>query len=160
VTGAEVERTDRAIITPLTGEVVLLDSPTDALAHWLHEVRQAEASLRDAKTLVSRELLARMDREACWTVRAGGLKITGQAPGGVEYDPHEMRRQLAALVEADAISQRAMDEAIEEVVTLKVRAKGVNALRKLGGVVEQAVQRACRPKDAERRISLSEERST
>src|SRR4051812_8842886 len=113
------------VLTPLTGELVLLDSPTDQLADWLHRIRTAEADIRDAKRAVTTELLARMDREARWTARVGGFEVKGDGPGAVEYDAPRLRTELHLLVQAGEITEAAMDEAVEIVQTYKAKARGI-----------------------------------
>src|SRR3954469_22661434 len=77
-----------SVLHPRTGEVLALaQSPTDVLAEWLHAVRELEADLRSAKSMVAFELHQRMDAEAQWTVTAGPWKVVGESPNRVEYDP-------------------------------------------------------------------------
>jgi hypothetical protein len=153
----DIVRTDaRPVITPLTGEVVLLDSPTDTLADWLHRIRQAEADIRDAKRTVTLELLDRMDREARWTARIGGFEIKGDGPGAVDYDAERLRTELHLLVQAGEITETAMDEAVEIVQTYKAKARGINALRKLGGRVAAAIDACAHPSTRDRRVTVKE----
>lgn len=156
MTGTAVERTERAITTPLTGEVVLLDSTSDVLAAWLHHVREAEAALRDAKRIVGGELLDRMDREAKWTARLGRFEIKGDGPGAVEYDAEALRHELEQFVMDGSISGAAMDEAVELVTSYKAKARGINALKKLGGRVAEAIERCTNPSTKDRRVSVKE----
>jgi hypothetical protein len=59
---------------------------------------------------------------------------------------------LGRLVEEGKLSDHARRQAVEPVVEYKVRARGVAALKKLGGVLADAVDRAASPK--ERRVSV------
>lgn len=149
-----------AVVTPLTGEVVVLDSATNVLADWLHRVRQAEADLRDAKRAVSGELLTRMDKDAVYTARLGGFEVKGDGPSPVvEYDAERLRTELHLLVRDEVITERAMDNAVEIVQTYKAKANGINALHKLGGRVAAVIDACKREVPRDRRIAVKEIRS-
>jgi hypothetical protein len=156
VTDLARTETPAVVITPMTGEVVELDATTDVLADWLHRVRQAEADLRDAKRAVGAELLARMDREARWTARVGAFEVKGDGPGAVEYDAERLRTELHLLVRAGEISEAAMQDAVEIVHTYKAKARGINALRKLGGRVAAAIDSCASPSTKDRRVTVKE----
>lgn len=142
-------------VDPLTGELCPLDGPTDALGTFLADVREIESRLREAKAVVTAELLARMDREGTWTVRVPGMKITGEAPGRVEYDVEKLRTVVDELVAEGTISQEAAGRAVESRVVWVAHARGVTALRKLGGHVTAALDLCVRPVDRPRRVTVS-----
>lgn len=142
------------LVHPDTGELVPIDAPDEQLADVLDAIRQWESVARAAKALISAELHARMDTNACWTRRAGRYEIKGQSPGGVEWDVDALSDALGNLVCDGLITAEASDAALERVVTLKPRARGLNALLKIDGQVRDAVE-ACRVEvHKDRRISL------
>lgn len=152
---SDTETETAAVLNPRTGEVVDLTADTAELAAYLADVRQWERDfLRGCKRAVELELIRRMDRDAKYTLRAGGLEITGDGPGRVKYEEEVLRAQLRPLVQQDIISQDAMNAAVKEVVTYQVMARGVNALKKLGGPVAEAVAAATRLSDDPRRVQV------
>ncbi len=150
------------VIHPATGEVTDLNGPIETLAHWLADARELDREMRIEKQRVTDELLARMDREASYTLRAGDLEIKGDGPKPpVEYDAVELREALQEYVDAGVITADALERAVErQPITYKPRAQGLQALEKLGGGVVQAIQRHSRPKDDyQRRVSVKSKES-
>lgn len=128
------------VVSPTTGEVLSPDSPTEDLGAVLADLRELEGRLREGKDAVQSELLARFDRAASWTHRVPGYKLTAPSPAPKEeFDALPLRSELLALVDAGVLSIEAVDAAIETTVTYKARARGISALRKLGGQVESTI---------------------
>lgn len=138
-------------VHPVTGEVIELDQPSGDLAGWLEEIRDAESKLRVFKRDLQDAILARMDRDASWTLREGDFEISGDGPGRVSYDGDELAEVLAGLVEEGLISAQAAEAACETVTTYKPKARGINALRKLGGSVAEVIDSLAEPVPEERR---------
>jgi hypothetical protein len=152
---ADAIDTNPAVLNPRTGEITELAADTAELARYLADVRAWEMEfLRPAKRAVEEELLRRMDHEASYTLRAGGLEVTGDGPGRVEYDADVLRDRLRPLVDAGVISRDAFAAAVRERVSYQPMARGLNALRKLGGVVAEAVGAAERPSEKPRRVTV------
>ena len=126
---------------PLTGEQLSLDAPDADLALALDSIRTLEGQLRDVKSAISREWLARMDASAAWTVHIAGFgKIVAPSPKPtIEYDGPGLREALLDLVGPDGITIAAVDAAVETVVTYEPRARGITALLRLGGRVAATV---------------------
>lgn len=146
------------IVSPATGEVLALDAPTEDLAGWLVDVRDWEAQARDAKRVVTAEILSRLDRGASWTAHFpdAGIKISGDSPAPVEeWDGAELRTFLLDLVDEGVITVEAVDAAVQTVVTYKPRKAGINALRKLGGRAQEVVDALCRTVERDRRITVT-----
>lgn len=145
------------VVSPTTGEVIELSAPTDALAQYLADVREAELLLREAKRLVSREITSRLDRIASWTLRLeGGLTVKTQSPApSEEWDALAARSDLLQLVDEGVLGVEAVDAAFEPVVTYKPRKAGINALRKLGGRVVEILSAHSREVEKERYVSVS-----
>ena len=91
----------RTVVHPLTGEVLSLDLPDAELALALDGVRILEGELRDVKSALGRELLARMDASASWTLHLPGVgKVTAPSPKPlIEYDGPGLREALLALAD-------------------------------------------------------------
>jgi molybdate-binding protein len=142
VTAGPLERTDRAILIPGSGEVVSLDDSTDTLAGhrlWLKEMAEA---MRAAARTIDDEILRRGDAEVTWTYRGGGLLVTMDGPGRKVYDAEPLRGELLALVARGVgITADAVDKAIKVETTYTAQANGIKALRKLGGEVADAIAR-------------------
>lgn len=145
------------IVHPFTGEQLELhDAGIDDLARLMDDLKDYKSRLQETQSLVSREVLRRQDQQASWTTRAGGFILKGSSPAPAEeYDALELRSELLGLVDEGALGIAAVDAAIETVVTYKPRKAGINALRKLGGVVAQIVDRHSRPVDKPRYVSIS-----
>lgn len=141
---------------PLSGEVLTLGSPSEALGDYLADLRELESVLREHKRVVQRELLSRMDHSVSWTIRAEGLKITGTSPAPVEeWDGFELRSELLKLVGDGLLAIEAVDAAVEIVRTYKTHKTGINALKKLGGPVSDTIESLKREVEKERYVSVS-----
>jgi hypothetical protein len=144
------------VIHPGTGQMLRLDAPTEELATWLTEIRREEQQLREEKRRVTHELIARMDREASYTLRTGDLEIKGDRPTPpLDYDAPGLYEKLREYVEAEVITQEALHRAIEPVVTLKAHARGLDALRRLGGPIVEVIEQHAQPRENyERRVNI------
>lgn len=145
------------IIISRTGDVVDLDAPTETLATFLADVREMEATFREAKQAVSAVILARLDQSASWTAHLpGGIKVSAPSPSPtVEYDELALRSALLELVDEGLITAEAVDRAVEPCVTYKARAAGVKALSKLGGRVAEVIDAHAREVDKRRTVSVT-----
>jgi hypothetical protein len=77
----------------------------DQLARWLLEARELDDAMRTEKRRVQGELLARMDREASYTVHTGEFELKGDGPEPpTAYDAGALRTALAEFVDAEVIS--------------------------------------------------------
>jgi hypothetical protein len=120
---------------------------TDQLAVFMLDADHLAGLAKEAKGLVSDELVRRMDRVGKWTLREGGLTIKSSSPaaGTEKYDDERLADALAALVEEDVIDAEAARAAIEWVEPpppepyWKQKPAGIRALLKLGGKVAEAV---------------------
>ena len=131
----------RLAIHPVTGEALELSTATtDVLAEAIEACDTVAGRARDTKRELGNEVLARMDAEAKWTARVGGYKLTGASPAPkVEYDAAALAAALDDLVQKGVIAEGARESAIEVVVTFKPRQAGINALKKLGPEVADAI---------------------
>lgn len=143
------------ILDPTTGELVPLDGPTDRLAQVLDDVRELERQLRTLKSVVSGELLERMDRSAQWTLREGSYEISGASPSPtLVYDADRLYGVLRGLVDDGVIAPAAAEAAVRQVVELKPVVRGINALRKLGGQVALEIEACAAEVEKDRRVSV------
>jgi hypothetical protein len=150
-----VPTTSIQLVNPSTGEVVELDGPTESLAEFLADMREHESLCREAKKLVTREVVSRMDKSATWTLHVAGLKLSAASPAPTEeFDGPELKEALHALVEEGVLSIEAVDAAVETVVSYKPRKAGINALRKLGGRVAEVIAEHCREVEKDRYVSV------
>jgi hypothetical protein len=109
-----------------TGEIVPLDASTERLAEYMSNLDEVRTALAEAAGAVSDELVARMDREASWTLRVGDPKegrqweIKGSSPtaGTETYPPDLLEVELLALVERGTITAEAAGKALRRQVTL------------------------------------------
>lgn len=144
------------IVNPATGEVLNLDAPTTDLARYLADMRDIEARWRDIKSVVTGELLRRMDATASWTLHLDGLTVKGASPQPVEeYDAAALRDALLELVDDGTLDIAAVDRALALVVSVKPHAAGIKALRKLGGKVAETVDAHARTVERRRYISVT-----
>lgn len=136
VYGKELDR-PKTLVNPATGELVLLDAPDEHLAEVLDSIRELKSQLNELVGEVSAEVLRRQDKARNWTTRAGDYEIRGESDAPkMEWDERALLAALSDLVERGIIEPAAADAALEEVTTLKVKQKGINALRKSPGLRE------------------------
>jgi len=131
-----------AVVDPSTGEaVVVAEATTDTLAMFLDNVRQVEQTFREQKRAVTREILARMDREARWTGVVGDYAISADGPTRpMEYDAEALYNALTEYVDSGAISEAALDAAVERRYSYKAKHRGIQALAKLGGGIAERIR--------------------
>lgn len=145
------------VVHPATGEVLDLQrADLEQLGRWLLEARELDEQMRSEKRRVVAELLSRMDREARYTLRAADLELKGDGPEApIEYDVLPLRQALAEFVEAEVITQEALDRAIEPVTVYKPRANGLKPLVRQGGPLAETIAHYASPKESyERRVSV------
>jgi hypothetical protein len=143
------------VVHPATGEVVLLDAPTDTLAGTLAAIREAEGEMRTFKQILTGELLRRMDAEATWTVRAGDFTVEGDSPKPkTEYEAEKLYIALSEFVDSGVISQGALEQAVEPVRTYKAKQAGLNKLLALGGLIAETVERHRTEVPRDRRVRI------
>ena len=145
------------IVNPVTGEAFALDAPTDTLAQYLVAMKEVRRRVREEETIVQGEILRRLDHDGCWTVHTPHGKVSAPSPAPVEeWDAGALHSALLELHDQGLLSIEAVNRAIEEEVTFKVRKAGVNALRKLGGRVRETVDAHARIAEPRRYVRVSE----
>lgn len=144
------------VVSPRTGEVIALDAPTGELGQWLADVREAESMLKEAKNLVQRELVRRMDKEAKWTQHVpGGLKLSAPSPKPEEiWDGVDLRGALMEFVDCGVLAIEAVDAAVEQKIEYDVHKRGLNSLRNLGGEVGAAIEKLKTESEKQRYVSV------
>jgi hypothetical protein len=144
------------VVSPRTGEVIGLDAPIQDLGGWLADVREQESLLREAKSAVQSEVLARMDKDRRWTVHAGGYKLESSSAEPTEgYDELALRSALLDLVDEGELTVEAVDRAVEVVVTYKAKKAGIAALKKGGGRVAEIVAEHARLVEKRRYVTVT-----
>jgi len=139
-----------------TGEVVALtDATAEHIAATRDRILDLESQLREAKTMMDREVLARMDAEHVWTVHAGPWKLSAPSPAPqAHYDAQAMRTDLMVLVDDGQLSQAAADRAVAEIVDYRASAAGIKALVKGGGRPAEVVARHTSELERTRRVTV------
>lgn len=122
-----------AMIEPTSGEVVRLVDAGDLLRVAGLEGEQLQTAelerlgdfadatdhligiAREARGIVGRETVRRMDRQGSWTIRAGGFEFKASSPtaGTIAYDADVLRAELMDLVAQDLIDMAGADAACE-----------------------------------------------
>lgn len=102
----------------------------------MDEIQHVQSLLNEAKSMLSDELVSRLDKRGKWTLEVEGLKVTAPSPdaGTVSYDPDKLDLALGELWHDDVIDEPAIHAAIERVTPpsyWKVKQAGVKALLKL-----------------------------
>lgn len=130
----ELHLLDRA-----TGETIALtEAPDDLLCEALAEIDDRRRELADARRLIGDEVIARMDRQASWTMTAGGRKITAPSSAPeVEWDAEMLHGVLNALVVDKVITMDAALRACEMRVEYRPLARGLAALEKIPTAAER-----------------------
>lgn len=113
------------VIRLITAEHLLqaagIDDPrrasTAELAAFSDSADHLTGIAREAKGIVSDELVRTLDRSGSWTRRVDGFVIKAPSPeaGTTAYDTDTLREVLAALVATDVIDQEGADAALEPV---------------------------------------------
>jgi hypothetical protein len=144
------------VIHPLTGEMLVVrDAETNDLARFLDEIREYESRLREAKSIVNREVLRRMDADAHWTTYTNDWQLSAPSPTpGEEFDGQKLQEALYELAEQGVISKDSVYRAVQAQVVYKVQAAGVKALRRLGGVVAETINRHATPTEKKRYVRV------
>lgn len=139
---------------PATGEALDLSAPDEDLVVMFDHVRGLERQLKEAREVIAQELTLRMDKRAKWSFEASGYKVSVASPAmKEEWDLDALRATLADLRD-QGLDEDAIDAALDVQVIYKPRAVGLNALRKLGGEVEERIN-SCRAQvEPVRRISV------
>jgi hypothetical protein len=135
------ELAPRFVIQPATGEQLSLDAPDDQLALALDSIRTLEGQLRDVKSAIGAELIARLDLAAKWSRDIPGVgKISAPSSAPDESWPAaELREGLLAFVDVGSLTIEAVDAAVEQEIAYKLHKTGVNALRKRGGPIAELI---------------------
>lgn len=146
-----------AVIDPSTGEaVVIADAATDTLAMFLDNVREVERAFREQKRAVTRAIIERMDREARWTGIVGDYEIVADGPTKpTEYQAEALYEALREYVDSGAISEAALEAAVERTYSYKAKHRGIQALVKLGGHIAETIAEHSHEAEKERRVRVS-----
>lgn len=143
---------------PLTGELVDFNGPTDQLALALDAIKEQKSQLDSFASDLRKEVLQRMDHEATYTYRGGGLKLSGDGPRAPDYDGERLYSELRPLVARDVIGADAMRKAVETDVVYKPLKRGITALAKLPIPEVQAALKAAEVQnDKPRSVRVSRE---
>ena len=152
--------TDLVVTLPVTGQELDLNLPDETLALLFDQIRELESEAKVCRDAISEELIRRMDRNASWTVRGGGFKVSAPSPAPkTEYDASALNVALKQLVSEGLISNDAWDAAIVPVVTLKPHVAKLNALKKLGGRVREVIEGCETQVERSRRVTVAMDRS-
>jgi hypothetical protein len=143
------------LATPATGELVELDAPDERLAAAIDESDQLVLRLRLYRQRLGEELLRRMDRAACWTLRAGELTVAGESPDRVDYDAGRLAAALGALTDEGAISAAAAGAALKRKTEPMPQKRGIYQLRKRGGRIRELIDGCQLPVLRPRRVTVS-----
>lgn len=122
---------DVTIVDPATGEAIAAaDATTEQIGSWRRAVMDFEDQAKIAKRTVDEVVLSRMDRDALWTVYAGGLKLSAPSPSpSTEYpNPEGLRDDLDDLPD---LSPEAIARTVVAEISYKVTADGIKRLRAL-----------------------------
>lgn len=116
-TGELVDTVDARSLLAAAGIAAVQLASNEQLATFMADADELRRVASEAKGQVGNELIARMDRNGKWTLRAGGFEVKGAAPeaGTIAYDIDRLCRALADLVASGAISYEGQAAAIEVV---------------------------------------------
>lgn len=148
------------VIVPEGGEVV--DPATAShvtLGDLMRNIRDRSDQLAAAKKLLVAEVLARMDRNAAWTMHAGkGVKLTAPSPRGEAHKGDNLHANLKPLVDAGVITQEAMDAAVREETEWKPMKGGIKKLLAAGDErVKRAIELSAEPDERPRNVRIEVE---
>lgn len=110
------------VVPDAHGEALDIPSATtERLAQAISDIGDARDRLRELEALVGGELLTRLDRDACWTLRVGDptgdvqyeMKAPSPEAGTESYPEHELEPVLRLLLDAGSISTDAATSALK-----------------------------------------------
>lgn len=160
---AVVEQPDGSLgIVEMSGEIVAIRNASDeALGRWFTTYKHAQDLLRSAKRDIDAEFIRRADFNATQHLDIQGYgRVTVDGPKDEEvWRVEDLRACLKRLVSEGSISETAAYAALEKVVSWKVKASGINNLRKLGGYVQGSIDACCDRVPPVRRARLTEHRT-
>jgi hypothetical protein len=125
---AEIKPRAGMQINPDTGEIMVMHdglaqpltlASDEALAGAMIGMEEARHGHKNATALVEHEILKRMDRDLCWTIRCadedGLFELKGSSPtaGSVIYPAERLEAALRELVSEGLITEGAADQACE-----------------------------------------------
>lgn len=120
----------REITDPKTGEILDLNTVSnERLAEFTTNIQQVREQLGEMELVASDEWIARLDRNAEWTLRVGDpkdrmweIKASSPTAGSETYPPDMLEQELRALVARDTITEAAAAKALKRqaIVTLDI----------------------------------------
>ena len=156
---------DGELNDPATGEVFftsdvesmekLANEKPELLAEWIDSIDEQRKCIDSQRQMLSKYLIARMDRDATQTLRVGRyvVKCNGSSDEYEDYDADAMLEELADLRAQAVISPAAIDRAIK--TSFRVSKSGVKALLALRNPdVDAAVEKAKVVKTRIRRVTV------
>lgn len=117
------------VVDPIQGELLdLTAAQPERLAQLMDDIATRRDELADVEQLVSDELVRRLDRAACWTLRVGDprerqfeIKASSPDAGTEAYDALLLEAELRKLIERGTIDESAAAGALERSLSIKVR---------------------------------------
>jgi hypothetical protein len=149
-----LEAAARAISTELTvfdrttGELVdIRTAPTERLAGIVVSLQDQRVELAEVEGFISDELVARLDREAQWTLRVGDptgdrqfeIKAPSPTAGTESYRPDVLEEVLQTLIMAGTVSENAASGACRRQLTLCLEVPWAADPAELADQVQQAI---------------------
>lgn len=153
----ELVLTAQGLVVADTG-ASLDDTSTDGeLVAALAWIRQAEAELSRLKEVYGAILVARMDADATWTRRSGGVKVTAPSPAASQYvwDPERLKKVLDKFVAAGKISEEAASRCWGTPKAPPPAVRGINAVLATLGKRDQNSLNACKVPKAQPRRTVT-----
>jgi hypothetical protein len=145
------------VVHPGTGEIITIrDADDEQLARFLDEIRDYEHRLREAKTIVTREVLARLDHDGRWTRHAGPFTLSAPSPAPSEsFDGEKLSAALFELAGEGEITVTAVQRAIKTEIVYTPVTGELKALRKLGGNVKATIDAHSTPVERRRYVTVT-----
>lgn len=156
-TDIELALSDRyAILEADTGEPLDHTSSDAAIAQGILLLRRIVDLAKVEQYRLSTIVVERMDADASWTRRAGGLTLSAPSPSGKsEWSAPDLRRVLGRLVADGTLTKDAVERCFRQ--KEEVAARGVTAVLSALEPADQASVRACNvpKKTATRSVSVA-----
>ena len=141
----------RAVLDPVSGEVVELDAATERLAEfrdWLGDVKRR---IDEALVEVDREITARLDADNRRSDKVGAFKVETEAPYVAVWDIARLGVALEALVQAGKLTRSAAEAALEPQPPPPPKARAAELKKLLAHVDPEVVEAIERCRHAETR---------
>lgn len=134
------------VVNRATGEILdPKEAETTRLAQFVTDLGRLRKELAEAESIVSDELVSRLDRDACWTAHVADgenvweIKAPSPTAGTTVYPEDVLETELESLVQEGLISPDAAAKALHRRIILELRVPWDADPREIAREVKEAL---------------------